>query len=420
MNVERNAIYNWGQHNGDLTKPVRVLEHPVEIDDETWRDGMQGTQAPHHPSTEQKARYIEKAAGFRYVDNLDIGFPASGPTHRKEIVDLVNFARGQKLNITFSAAGRGAAIDDGRSILEVAQKTGDLLRADLFLDASSLRARVEGWNREEKLKQTMRNIAFLKREGLPVMFVPERASVTSPQELLEACRMAAEEGVDRIAIADTTGVLDPIGTQKILREIFAKIGKNYPGIKFDFHEHNDLGLGTANCIVAAMEGVDGLHATARGIGERAGNVKLEELLVVLNLKGLRGIDGSHIQEFTKMAADILAVPIATHEPIVGQKSAETASGVHASTYKKDRQGGNDHPDIYFPFHPGDYGLEPSVRVGPLSGLANVYAFCEELGIKGITEEKAREVLEAAKTEWRLLSEQDVRSIVGRNGKLSGA
>lgn len=416
MSSERPTVYDWRQHEGNLEKPVRVLRSPIQIDDETWRDGMQGTQAAHHPNTDQKSTYIKSAADFGYVDHLDIGFPASGPTHRKEMVDLVNFSTTRKLPLTFSAAGRGAAIDDGKSILEVAQKTGNPLRADLFLDASSMRASVEGWDRDEKLRQTMKNIAFLKKEGLPVMFVPERASVTSPQELFEVCTMAAEEGVDRIAIADTTGVLDPIGTQKLLREVFENIGKRYPKIKFDFHEHNDLGMATGNCIVAAMEGVDGLHATARGVGERAGNTKLEELLVVLDIKGLRKIDGSHIQEFAQMAADILGLPIAPHEPIVGQRSTETASGVHASTYEKVRKGEN-LPDIYFPFHPEDYGLRPLVKVGPLSGLANVYALCERLGIKDVTEERARELLDIAKNEWRLLSEQDIRSIIGRNGEL---
>lgn len=415
MSIERGIIYDWGQYKGS-EGPVRSPRPPIQIDDETWRDGMQGTQASRRPSREQKADYIKTATEFGYVDNLDIGFPASGLIHREEMVFLIDFAIKQKLKVTFSAAGRGAAIDDGRSILEVAQKVGIPLRADLFLDASSMRASVEGWDREEKLRQTMRNIAFLKREGLPVMFVPERASVTCPQELFEACTMVAEEGVDRIAIADTTGVLDPVGTQNLFREVFEKIGKNYPGIKFDFHGHNDLGMGTANCIVAATEGVDCLHATARGIGERVGNVKLEELLVVLSIKGLRKIDGSRIQEFAKIAADILSLPIASHEPIVGQRSTETASGVHASTYEKIEKGSN-LPDIYFPFSPKDYGLTPLVMIGPLSGFANVRVFCEKLGIKDITEEKAREILDVARSEWKLLLEEDVRSIVGRNGEL---
>jgi 2-isopropylmalate synthase len=417
MSTEKQIVYNWKMHEGGPKEPVRTPRSQVQIDDETWRDGMQGTHSLHHPQTEQKMRYIKMAADLGYVDHFDIGFPASGPTHRQEMVTLVNFATEQKLKLTFSAAGRGAAIDDGKSILEVAQKTGIPFRADLFMDASSVRARVENWDREEKLKQTIENIAFLKKEGLSVMFVPERASVTSPQELLEACKLAAEEGIDRIAIADTTGALNFIGIQKLLREVFETIGKSYPKIKFDFHGHNDRGMATENSIAAAIEGVDCLHAAARGVGERVGNTKLEELLVNLDIDELRKIDGSHIQEFANLAADILNVPIAPHEPIFGKKSTETASGVHASTYEKNKKG-EGLPDIYFPFSLKDYGLKPSVRIGPLSGLANVRVFCKELGIEDITEEKAQEVLHVAKTEWRILEEEDVRKIVGRDGELT--
>jgi 2-isopropylmalate synthase len=417
MSAEKQIIYDWGQHEGGPEKPVRTPKSPVQIDDETWRDGMQGTHSLHHPKTEQKMEYIKRTADLGYVDHFDIGFPASGSTHRQEMVTLVNFATQQKLKLTFSAAGRGAAIDDGKSILEVAQKTGVPFRADLFMDASSVRASVENWDREEKLRQTMGNIAFLKKEGLSVMFVPERASATSPKELLEVCRLAAEEGVDRIAIADTTGTLNFIGTQKILREVFENIGKSYPKIKFDFHGHNDLGMATANSIAAAMEGVDCLHASSRGVGERVGNAKLEELLVILDKDGLRKIDGSRIQEFANLAANILNVPIAPHEPIFGTKSTETASGVHASTYEKNKKG-EGLPDIYFPFSLKDYGLKPSVRIGPLSGLANVRVFCKELGIEDITEEKSQEVLQVAKTEWRILSEEDVRRIVGRDSEIT--
>jgi len=414
VSIEK-GIYNWEKHDGP-DKPIRRLKSCIEIDDETWRDGMQGTQVVHHPTTEQKMHYIKTAAELGYVDHFDIGFPASGSLQRDEIVHLIEASK--KTNLTFSAAGRGAAVDDVKAIIEVAQRSGKEVEADLFLDASSLRSNIEQWDRNEKLRQLRRNIVFAKREGLPVMFVPERASATSPQELLEVCVMAADEGVDRIAIADTTGVLTPYGTSKLLRTIFEEIGKKYTNIKFDFHEHQDLNMGIANCITAAMEGVDRLHATARGIGERAGNVELEQLLVVLNLQGFRDVKTSQIQAFAKMAANILSLPIGSHESIVGEKSTETASGVHASTYEKVRKGGNI-AHIYFPYNPEDVGLKPRVRVGPLSGLANVYAYCAELGIRDVTEEKAREILDIAKKNWGLLSEEDIKNVLGRGGDISG-
>ena len=141
-------------------------------------------------------------------------------------------------------------------------------------------------------------------------------------------------------------------------------------------------------------------------------MSLEQLVVVLNVEGFRAIDTSHVQTFARMAANILSVPIASHEPIVGEKSTETASGVHASTYEKVRKGGN-WPPIYFAYDPKDVGLTAQVRIGPVSGLANVYAYCQELGIRGITEEKARELLDLAKENWSLLSADEVRKIIGR-------
>lgn len=410
MRKEYEGIYDWNTHVGPL-EPQRAPRTRVEIDDETWRDGMQGTQSEKQPPTELRDEYIGTAASKGYIDHLDIGFPGSGVMHRDQIVSLVESSKKRHDNVTFSVAGRAAAIDDARAIVEIAERTGVPLEADVFWDVSKIRSKVEGWDREKLIEKTLENIRFLKREGLSVMFVPERASATSPDELFPLISMAADNGADRIAIADTTGVLTPYGTLNIFRETFKQIGKKYPDLKFDFHEHDDLKMGIANCVVAAQEGVDRLHATARGIGERAGNVDLEQLVVVLNVQGFRDADTTEIIPFTHLASDILNVAHQnTHEAIIGEQWPETGSGVHASTYGKM----GDVP-IYFPFDPREVGLEPKVRIGPMSGLANVRIFCESIGIQDVTEEKAQEILDAAKSTWSLLSEQTVRQIMRRNG-----
>lgn len=413
MRNQAAGIYDWNNHQAAV-EPVRQPSDQVEIDDETWRDGMQGTHVETHPATEAKEIYIDQLSTLGYADHLDIGFPATGVLHRNEIIHLINSSYAKNHKLTFSVAGRGAAVDDARAILEVSQKTGRTLEADLFLDGSTLRAELEGWDKAEMIKQLKRNIIHLKKEGLLVMFVPERASATSPEELFELCTAAADSGADRIAIADTTGVLTPYGTSNIFRETFTQLGKKYPNLKFDFHEHEDLGMGLANCVVAAKEGVDRLHATARGVGERAGNVHLERLLIVLHLQGFRDVNTREIQKFAKLAADILSVPIADHEPIVGAQATETASGVHAHTYQKGIKGKGAH--IYLPYNPEDIGQTPGVRIGPMSGLSNVYAYCKFLGMGAITEECALEVLSLAKEKWGLLPESVVRDVAGRNAR----
>lgn len=397
--------YNWGQHPA-VSEPVRPPSPSVELDNETWRDGMQGSQVVRHPSTEKKQRYLRAAANLGYSDHFDIGFPAAGAKQAAEIVTLIDFSTREGLDLTFSAAGRGAAEGDARAIIDVAQKTGESVEADLFFDASSFRAEVERWDRRDKLRQLRENIELVKRQGLPVMFVPERASDTSPEELYEVCTAAADAGADRIGIADTRGILTPNSAQTLFRSIFQNIGTRYPDMKFDFHGHNDLAMGIANCLVAAQEGIDRLHATSRGIGERSGNVPLEQLIVILNLEGFRPADTRKMQEFAHLASNILSVPISSHEPIIGKESTTTASGVHANAYGKDST-----HKIYLPIPPESIGLDAHVRIGPMSGLSNVYAYCNEIGIRGITEEEAITVLAYAKSNGGLLSSDVVKHIL---------
>ncbi len=407
MRNEVEGIYNWNLHDGP-SSPQRMPQERVQIDDETWRDGMQGTQSEQQPSAELRNQYIAEASKSGYIDHLDIGFPGSGVMHRDQIVNLINSSQARGDGVTFSVAGRAGAADDARAILEIAERTGVPLEADIFWDVSKIRAEIEGWDREQMLIRTLENIRLLTREGLSVMFVPERASDTSPQELFPIVEMAADQGIDRLAIADTRGVLTPHGTINIFRATFAQVGSKYPDLKVDFHEHDDLKMGIANCLTAAQEGVDRLHATARGIGERSGNVDLEQLVVVLNVQGYRDADTTGIIPFTHLASDILNVAHQNpHEAIIGEQWPETASGVHASTYGKMGS-----VPIYFPFNPQEVGLQPRVRIGPMSGLANVRIFCDSIGIKDITEEKAREILDVAKSTWSLLSEERVRELVG--------
>jgi 2-isopropylmalate synthase len=412
MTSERPSNYNWANFKAPGT-PVRERRPRIEIDNETWRDGMQGTQVGIHPSVENRAMYLLTTARNGYSDHFDIGFPASGSQQKADIIHLINFSQKERLGLTFSAAGRAAVRGDVQAVLDVAESTGIPVEADLFLDPSSLRAHVEGWNRNEMIQKMRENIAFAKKHGLPVMFVPERASVTSPEQLFDVCRIAADEGADRIGIADTTGVLTPQATSNLFRGVMDQIGNRYPDIKLDFHEHDDLQMGIGNCVVAVSEGVDRLHATSRGIGERAGNVALEQLLVVLNLQGFRDVDTHKMHTYTQMAADLLSVPLQSHEPLVGPQAFETASGVHASTIKKDGRLNNGHPPIYFPISPESVGLKATIKIGPMSGRANVTAYCAQNGIGDVSDTDAQRIVSYAKERWALLSKNDVLAILGK-------
>src|SRR5687768_8319537 len=113
--------YNWAKHKG-LKRAVKSPASRIEIDDETWRDGLQGTQLMQHPSVDKKIEYLDIAARRGYINHADIGFPASGERHRGEIGKIIDHVTNEKLPLTLSTAGRGAAKDDVVAILQLAQK----------------------------------------------------------------------------------------------------------------------------------------------------------------------------------------------------------------------------------------------------------------------------------------------------------
>jgi isopropylmalate/homocitrate/citramalate synthase len=402
--------YNWAAHQGP-EKPVRSPNPFVAIDDETLRDGLQGAQLDAHPSTGQKKIYLENVDKF--VEHADIGFPGSESEHQKELEELIRFTQDRRMNMTLSVAGRGSAESDIKPIAELAHKTGYSLEADLFLDGSIYRSTLEKWDRQEKFKQLAGNIAFLKSQNLPVMFVPERATSTPPDELFEICKIAIESGADRIALADTVGIAAQHGIQNLLRWSFAELGAQYPDIKWDAHFHNDRGLATANCLVAAHEGIDRVHTTVFCLGERPGNADLGQVLLNFNLAGYRDTDLRELTPFMQLASDLLKFPIPVNAPVYGDSAHKTASGVHASALFKEQANEGQHT-IYLAYPPESVGSKPGVEIGPFSGAANVRYKLRDLGLPA-TDEKIQEILTEAKHSRGILPDSTIFQIVKRNG-----
>ncbi|MCL5970218.1 MAG: hypothetical protein M1450_01815 [Patescibacteria group bacterium] len=402
-------INPWSVFKGPENPVARPVTY-IKINNEK-RDGCQGAQILTHPKVEKEIELLSMETTLGYIDHADIGFPASHPSHQRRIEQIVEFVDKEHLPITLSCAARGAAFSDIKPILTIANKYGVALESDIFLDPTEERASAQGWNRKEKLKQLETNIKIIKKQGLPVMVVPERATAAKPEELAEMCKIAADCGADRICITDTQGIANYKVIENIFRFVFQEFGTKYPDIKWDFHGHNDLGMGVANCLVAAHEGVDRVHATALGIGERAGNVDLVNLLIVLNLEGLRTKpdgqedDLSRIQQYSELASKILGVPIPKNAPIVGENAFKTTSGVHANQYYHEGQLKNCEHHIYLPFDPKEVGREAGIEVGPMSGLSNVYGKSHQLGISEMTEEVALQILQYAKKHMVMISDK---------------
>jgi Isopropylmalate/homocitrate/citramalate synthases len=138
-------------------------------------------------------------------------------------------------------------------------------------------------SREQAIERILESVSYAKENGLTVEFSPEDATRSDRAFLSEAITAALSAGADRINIPDTVGVMEPFGMYNLVVEIKRLVGNKILSV----HCHNDFGMATANTVAAVSAGAEQVHVTVNGIGERAGNTSLEEVVMALKklLKG---------------------------------------------------------------------------------------------------------------------------------------
>lgn len=402
------AGYNWANHEVG-SEPIRPSLLTVKIDDESLRDGLQGAQLEQAITINEKKIYIELAAPL--VDHFDLAYPNSHESQYRDALDLVRHGISKGLQTSYSFAGRAAAFEDLKPIIDISEALGQYpqIRADIFLDGSKHRAKHEGWDREELLSQMEKNIKIMKKQGLLVMFVAERATSTPPDELEETFERAACSGADILCIADTQGIVTPTAMRNISRWSFDKIGKKYSQILWDAHCHNHLGMAIANSFTAMEEGFNEVHGTVLWMGEGPGNADLANLLTVASVKGYIDKDLTSLKSFYKNVSDLFGLKIPVSAPVVGASTYKTSSGIHARALEK----GDEYEAslIYNPYHPGIVGDRASTEIGPMSGPANVRLKARDMGYTSVpSPEMIDELLNEAKDSSRILPESRIRTI----------
>ncbi|MDO3641457.1 alpha-isopropylmalate synthase regulatory domain-containing protein [Mucilaginibacter sp. L3T2-6] len=182
-----------------------------------------------------------------------------------------------------------------------------------------------------------------------------------------------KQPVKRILLPDTLGVLTPVETFLFLTDLINK----YPGVHFDFHAHNDYDLGTANVLEAVKAGVNGLHLTVNGMGERAGNAAMASAVAVINdfAPDLHiGIKESAIYSVSKLVETFSGIRIPSNKPIVGENVFTQTAGIHAD--------GDNKNNLYFnDLLPERFGRKREYALGKTSGKANIEKNLQELGLK---------------------------------------
>jgi 2-isopropylmalate synthase len=282
-----------------------------------------------------------------------------------------------------------------------------------FIGSSPIRQFAEGWDFEQMLKLSREAVAFAVKNGLPCMFVTEDTTRAKPDDVRRLYSAAIEAGASRICVCDTCGHATPAGVRTLVSFVKNLVRELRADVGIDWHGHRDRGLGLINALAAIEAGATRVHATALGVGERAGNTEMDLLLVNLRLMGVIDNDLSALADYCRVAAEACGVPIPHNYSVFGQDAFETGTGVHAAAvikaYKKGDAWLADR--VYSGVPAGMFGLAQVIKVGPMSGKSNVAWVLERHGVEA-TEDAVQRVLERAKVTPRLLTDAEVLEAAG--------
>ena len=398
-------IYDWNRAPGEAA-PKAV--EPMFVD-ETLRDGLQSPSV-RDPDLDEKLRLVRLMDRLG-IDSADVGLPGAGARAREHIRALCREM--SSLTIRPNVACR-TLISDIAPVVDLAQELGTPVETCAFIGSSPIRQYAEDWKLEDMLELTRKAVAFAVDHELPCMFVTEDTTRARPEHIRALYTAAIEAGASRICICDTCGHATPSGTKALVtfvKELVRDLGAD---VGIDWHGHRDRGLGLINALAAVEAGASRVHATALGVGERAGNTEMDLLLVNLRLMGRISNDLSALAEYCQLASRAIGVPIPHNYSVFGQDAFETGTGVHAAAVIKAFKKGDAWlaDRIYSGVPAGMFGLEQVIRVGPMSGKSNVAWVLEKHGVEP-TEERIQGVLSLAKQTPRLLTDEEVLAAARR-------
>jgi len=400
-------IYDWNTREPG-SRPEPSL---FEILDETLRDGLQNPSVK-DPCLDDKIELVGRmeALGIHVVNT---GLPSASPRAFDDVLGICRAIRDSGMRIRPAAAGR-TLVADVTPIIEISQRLGMSIETNVFIGSSPVRQLTEDWELPAMIRRSAEAIDAVVRAGLPATFVTEDATRSRPDVLSALFRNAVEHGATRVCLADTVGHATPIGIESLVRftrKTLDEAGAGAVGI--DFHGHDDRGLALANSLMALRCGVNRVHATALGIGERVGNTPMEQLLVNLKLSGqLEGQDVSAMPEYSRAAARMLAWSIPVDYPVVGRDAFRTASGVHASAIVKAQIKGQSWlADLVYSSIPASaFGRRQEIEIGYMSGASNVIYWLRERKLEA-QPELVSAILLAAKKADHSLTEPEVMALI---------
>jgi len=380
----------------------------VELLDETLRDGLQSPSAQ-NPSLGQKLEGLRRMARLG-VAAVNLGLPSVSPAAREQTAQMLRLIREERLGLLPVCAGRTLP-SDVTPILELAEQSGVVIEVSVFVGASPIRWQAEGWDLARVSKLTREAVSLGARAGLPVTFVTEDTTRTPPETLRQLFDVALSNGATRLCLCDTVGAASAEGTRELVsfaRGVVASAGTK---IGLDWHGHDDRGLALANALTAIEAGVDRVHATALGVGERVGNTPLELLVANLALLAGREPDAARLRAYSEHFATALGVSIPENHPLVGANAFRTATGVHAAAIVKALGQGEALADRVYSLVPvSRFASGHDIRIGYMSGTSNVVHWLRRHSIEP-NDALVSRILERARAANRVLRDDEVLAVV---------
>ncbi|MGH7542482.1 MAG: homocitrate synthase [Gemmatimonadota bacterium] len=290
-----------------MTDPARS----IVLKDATLREGL---DVPHVSFTVPDRLAIAGALARAGVPEVEVVAPS-------RVADDLLVARRIKSEIPIRVSGLVYAHrPDWRREVEAACEGLD--RVDLLMPLSGRR---EPHDRHEKVARLVEALTFCRSLPLEIGAGLPHSTQVDPGFVIEIARSAAGSGAGRITIYDTNGGAEPFGVHGLIRQVVSEVA-----VPVFFHAHDDLGLATANAWAAVEGGAAGLDVTVNGLGDRAGNASLEQMVVLLRLHGRpTGVDPSALKSLSRLVESASGVPVWDLAPVVGRHVFEHESPAHA-------------------------------------------------------------------------------------------
>ncbi len=345
----------------------------IRILDTTLRDGE---QTPGVSLTVDDKMEIARQLSQLGVDTIEAGFPSSSEGEKRIVKDIAHAG----LTSEICALSRATHSDIDAAL------ACDVGLIHVFIPTSPVQMKYAvNLTPEQVLASAVDSIEYVKAHGVRCEFSPMDATRSELPFLKQICKAAQDAGMDSLNVPDTVGIMIPKTTAKLIEEL-----KTVVSVPISIHCHDDFGLAVANSLAAVEAGASQVHVAVNGLGERAGNASLEEIVMALQViyKYKTGVNSKLLYSTSRMVASLTGIAVQANKALVGENAFAHESGIHT-------RGVTEKPLTFEPIDPALVGRTRKLVAGKLAGTRGIKAELEEVGIHP-TEEQLKEIVQRVK------------------------